>query len=71
MLVAVENELQLLPPKQVLGMLAVNIKMPGFVKFSLLKPTFNAERKQRRALAEAKLRAKSIAVVQRRVASVS
>jgi hypothetical protein len=70
-LVAVENELQLLPPKQVLGMLAVNIKMPGFVKFSLLKPTFNAERKQRRALAEAKLRAKSIAVVQRRVASVS
>ena len=70
-LVAVENELKLLPPKEVLGMLAVNMKMPGFVKFSLLKPTFNAERKHRRALAEAKLRVKSMTVGQRRVTSVS
>lgn len=70
-LVSVENEFKLLPPQQLLGMLAVNIKMPGFVKFSLLKSTFNAERKQKRALTEAKLRAKSMAVSQRRVASIS
>jgi hypothetical protein len=62
-LVVVENELTLLSPKQLLGMLAVNMKMPGFVKFSLLKPTFNQERKLKRAVAEAKSRARSMAMV--------
>ena len=72
-LVVVENELTLLSPKQLLGMLAVNMKMPGFVKFCLLKPTFNQERKLKRAVAEAKSRARSMSMVShnRRVPTIS
>jgi hypothetical protein len=72
-LVVVENELTLLSPKQLLGMLAVNMKMPGFVNFSLLKPTFNQERKLKRAVAEAKSRARSMSMVThiRRVPTIS
>jgi hypothetical protein len=46
-LVTVERELKLMTPKHVLGLMAVNLKMPGFVNFSLMKPTYNAEKKPR------------------------
>jgi hypothetical protein len=70
-LVTVERELKLMTPKHVLGLMAVNLKMPGFVNFSLMKPTYNAEKKQRRALNEARLRAKTVTIVNRRLSSTS
>ena len=68
-LVLVENELKLMTAKDVLGMMAVNLKMPGFVNFRLLKPTYNDGRKK--ALAEAaKLRAKTMLTTARKSATV-
>ena len=65
-LVAVENELKLMTPKDVLGMVAVNFKMPGFVNFHLLNPTYNDERKKAKALA----RTKSMVTTARRYSKV-
>jgi len=65
-LVTVENELKLMTPKDVLGMVAVNFKMPGFVNFHLLNPTYNDERKKAKALA----RTKSMVTTARRYSKV-
>lgn len=59
-LVVVERELKLLAPKTLLGMMAVNVKMPGFVNFSLLKSTFTEQRQRKKAMNEAKLRLRAL-----------
>jgi hypothetical protein len=70
-MVVVENELKLLTPKSVLGMLAVNAKMPGFVNFCLLKSTFAEERRQKKAVNEAKSRLRAVAQVSQRRSSLA
>jgi hypothetical protein len=65
-LVVVEKELKLLTPQTLLGMLAVNIKMPGFVNFSLLKSTFLEQRKLKKAVNEAKIRLRGASLAQQR-----
>jgi hypothetical protein len=68
-LVVVESELKLLAPKALLGMMAVNVKMPGFVNFSLLKSTFSEQRQRKKAMNEAKLRLKAFSHGQSRRSS--
>jgi hypothetical protein len=70
-MVVVENELKLLTPKSVLGMLAVNAKIPGFVNFCLLKSTFAEERRQKKAVNEAKSRLRAVAQVSQRRSSLA
>jgi hypothetical protein len=70
-LVVVENDLKLLTPKTLLGMLAVNNKMPGFVKFSLLKSTFQEQRRLKKAVNEAKIRLRGVSHSQQRRNAVS